>query len=387
MKIAIIGNGFTGATLPLAKHLHENGHEVRCFYIVKVGSSCIESLDFEKKIGLSFKPQLLNKTNRIYNYLDKETDIHLLSVFRRRPQIEKFLIGNIIAKVNEKIISKQIRQILSFQMDYAIVIVHTDLEAQICESLQLKGIPFCVVFHEVLTSHSGKAVIKPLVIDVLKYASPIIIHSQKTKSDLLKYCPISIDKNKLHLFHFGPFESYTSYGKGKSMNIGKDYFLYLGYIFPHKGLKYLYEAVCSYKEVQTFRYVVAGCGKDPVLEKMKKDSHFIVINRYIENCELVNLIHNCKSIVCPYISGSQSGLVQTGMCFNKPIVATKVAAFEEIIKEGENGFLAEPANVNSLANALIKAASCKNPLTTHTSELYDWQTISKQYIDLMNSTM
>ena len=67
MTIALIGNGFTGATFPLASHLHELGQEVDCYYIVKRGVSSIESLDFGGKIPyLASTVSDLPKSNQLY---------------------------------------------------------------------------------------------------------------------------------------------------------------------------------------------------------------------------------------------------------------------------------------------------------------------------------
>ena len=49
MRIAIIGNGFSGATLPLSQHLNELGYNVDCYYLVFEGAEFIESLDFDYK--------------------------------------------------------------------------------------------------------------------------------------------------------------------------------------------------------------------------------------------------------------------------------------------------------------------------------------------------
>lgn len=37
MNIVLIGDGFTGSTLPLAKKWAEGGHKVTCFFYVNVG--------------------------------------------------------------------------------------------------------------------------------------------------------------------------------------------------------------------------------------------------------------------------------------------------------------------------------------------------------------
>ena len=49
MNIVLIGDGFTGSTLPLAKRWADEGHKVTCFFYVNVGKGCLEGFDFSPK--------------------------------------------------------------------------------------------------------------------------------------------------------------------------------------------------------------------------------------------------------------------------------------------------------------------------------------------------
>lgn len=382
MKIAIIGNGFTGATLPLAHHLSLAGHSVDCYYIAKVGSRCIESLDFDMPVRLGVAEDVVTLRNEIYNYLDKRVNISMVGVMKRKLRLEKLLVGKVNPMINFFVVKSFAAKLISRDYDFINVIVHTELELQICRALKKAGVRFCITFHEVLRSHSARPELKREVVEALELNVPIVIHSEKTRNDILKLSNSSV-KDMIHLIHFGQFESYLSYGMGQDVNQGEGYLLYLGYIFPHKGLPYLYDAIQRLGR-NDVKIVVAGNGKDPILNAMREDSRFAVINRFIENAELVSLIRNSRAIVCPYVSGSQSGLVQTAMVFNKPVVATRVAAFAEIIRDGENGYLANPADAQSLADALQRCCDlgmevCQN---RSTSESLDWDVITSEYINL-----
>ena len=118
---------------------------------------------------------------------------------------------------------------------------------------------------------------------------------------------------------------------------------------------------------------------------MKNDNRFTVINRFIDNSELVHLMKYCKGIVCPYIGASQSGLVQTAMVFKKPVVATRVGAFREIIKENINGHLAEPANSTQLANCIERLYCNDIPYDFSLPDFLLWDTISEQYLSLFQN--
>ena len=150
-------------------------------------------------------------------------------------------------------------------------------------------------------------------------------------------------------------------------------------------MKYLYEASLRLSHINDLKIVVAGGGYDPILEEMNKDNRFTVINRFIDNAELVYLMKNCKGIVCPYIGASQSGLVQTAMVFDKPVIATRVGAFSEIIKDNINGHLAAPANAVELANS-IERLYCNNYTYDFSlPNFLKWDTISQQYLNLFKT--
>ena len=93
-----------------------------------------------------------------------------------------------------------------------------------------------------------------------------------------------------------------------------------------------------------------------------------------------------KGIVCPYIGASQSGLVQTAMVFGKPVVATRVGAFPEIIKEGVNGHLANPSDAKDLARSIHCLFNNNSPYDFSLPSHLDWDTIALQYLELFHSS-
>lgn len=385
MKIAVIAFGFTGATLPLVNHLHKLDQDVDCYYIVKRGVASIESLDFGDKISyLAGSVCDLPKSNQLYQYLSPTIDVRLVPVFNRKRRLERLGVGKVFPFLNRKIIQKFCHFLYQKKYDLVNLVVHSPIELQIATFLKENSIKFCVTFHEVLNDLIDAQELKPQVKMVLKYDVPILVHSQKTKDDLIRLSmDNSLDK-RIHLIHFGPFESYKQYGEGNNPVHLNDYLLFLGRITQYKGLKFLYEAVNMLDDIPNIKVVVAGSGNDEVLRQMKIDERFVVLNRFIENNELVGLIRGSHAVICPYIAASQSGLVQTAMPFGKPVVATKVGAFTEIIKDGENGYLAEPADSSSLANAIRKIykENINNYYEVCLQDAYDWKHIATEYIQL-----
>ena len=300
MKIAIISNGFSGATLPLAQHLYDESNNVDNYYIVTMGASCIESIDFSHSIPYKSDPIILPQSNRLYKYLSPQIKVTLLPTFRKMIRLEKMGVGKILPLINRYLIRQYLKKIEFNKYDVVNVVVHTELEVIVCKELKKMNIPFVISYHEVLKQLTGNMELKQEVLQTINCA-PIIVHSDNTRHELCQHSNISPDN--VHVIHFGAFESYKSYDDTiSSKEQESDYFLYLGYIKPYKGLKCLYNA--SKYLSQSIRFIIAGGGYDESLDKFKQNSNFKIINRFLSNEEVASLIKNCKAVVLPYISAS-----------------------------------------------------------------------------------
>ena len=384
MKIAIISHGYSGATLPLARHLAEQGHNVDCYYLCWHGATQMESMDYGRKMSALTMEYVIPNKNTLYNYLSERVTVRIVPFFNPASRSKK--VVNMMKQGINKLHLKMIAQNISARhYDYVNVILYTRFDLSILKHLVHINVSCCVSYHEVLTDLTCKSALLPVVSEANRLGTPIVVHSQETKETLLNHA--SIDERRIPLIHFGLFESFLQYGEGRTVTgIGRDYLLFLGFIKPYKGLKYLYEASKHLSSINNIKIVVAGGGYDPALEQMKKDTRFIVINRFIDNAELVYLMKRSKGIVCPYIGASQSGLVQTAMVFGKPVVATRVGAFPEIIKEGVNGHLANPSDAKDLARSIHCLFNNNSPYDFSLPSHLDWDTIALQYLELFHSS-
>lgn len=74
--------------------------------------------------------------------------------------------------------------------------------------------------------------------------------------------------------------------------------------------------------------------------------------RYIPNEEVSELMHLATVVAFPYLSATQSGPLMVAHAFGRPVVATSVGNFPEVVKDGCTGLLAPPASPPALAEAL-----------------------------------
>lgn len=136
--------------------------------------------------------------------------------------------------------------------------------------------------------------------------------------------------------------------------------LFFGQIKKVKGVGLLLEAFAKIREYYPdLLLVIAGSvWKDDfsqyqeIIDRNEMNEAVKTDIRYIPDEEIKYYYSAADFCVLPYLDVYQSGVVQLTYAYKKPVVATEIGAFKEVILEGESGFMCEPNNVESLSSAL-----------------------------------
>ncbi|WAC13225.1 glycosyltransferase family 4 protein [Dyadobacter pollutisoli] len=129
--------------------------------------------------------------------------------------------------------------------------------------------------------------------------------------------------------------------------------LFFGRVSPYKGIDILLEAFSSIGSPVNAELIIAGNGKFWFdITKYSSTPRITILNRYVPNDELVQLLSQASVVVCPYKDATQSGVVMSAYALNKPVIGTKVGAIPEMIQDEHTGILIPPNDVDELANAL-----------------------------------
>lgn len=387
MKIALIAYGFTGSTLPLVKRLLTNGHSVSCFYLVNPGSNSLEALDFDTKY---FFPGIYKlESSALDQYLNSKTcRASICVLIRKRKKFGSSFINSIIDQIDRETVKRLCDKVKNGHFDMINIVGHMYPMDIIGELLLEEKIVYSL--HEIFMEHgSNNWELTTVTSFALKNKVPIIVHSMNSFCELKR---ISKDMHdiSIRLIHFGEFETYLLPFNFNNTEVKlHSYLLFFGSIQAYKGLSILYDAITILKNKGplSFKIVVAGRGSDPILGKMRESTDYILINRYLGNGELVSLIKDCRAVVCPYLSASQSGIPQTAFVFRKPVIAFNVGAFSEIIESEKSGLLVDVINAKCLAVAIEKMM-CNDSFyegllpdvkSVYHSDVYDWEYICSQY--------
>lgn len=188
---------------------------------------------------------------------------------------------------------------------------------------------------------------------LIKFSDKVIVHSERHRRYLLAQ---KVPSHKLEVIPLGDFSFYTQYQRSDIKPLESSNILFFGRIVSYKGLDYLIEAGKLIKEhIPNVTITIAGEGEFTRYEKLiGQDNRFIILNRFIPDEEVAELFGKASLVVLPYIAGTQSGIITIAGAFKKPVVATDVGNFSEMVDSGKTGFIVPPENANALAEAIIK---------------------------------
>ena len=133
--------------------------------------------------------------------------------------------------------------------------------------------------------------------------------------------------------------------------------LFFGRAHPQKGLEYLVKAqpIISQRIPQA-RILISAHGED--LERCRQmiqdQSKFEIYEGVVPGDRMAEIFQKAAVVALPYLTASTSGVLVTAYSFAKPVVASSVGCLAEYVNDGETGFLVPSADVEKLADAIVK---------------------------------
>lgn len=196
---------------------------------------------------------------------------------------------------------------------------------------------------------------------VLRKGHYFLVHSSEDLHNLKDILPEADVKKVFHpSYNVFNYKKTTKELARQSLDIDGRVLLFFGFVRPYKGLKYLIEALPLIR--QRFDVTVLIVGefwekKDPYLQRINDlgiQNWIKIYDTYIPNEEVHTYFIACDVVILPYISGTGSGIVQMSFGFNKPVIGTRVGSLPDVVQDGMTGFLVEPEDAETLAEAVIR---------------------------------
>ncbi len=287
----------------------------------------------------------------------------------------------------------------------------------LARKLQKAGITVCFDLHFVVQKENSK-LDRLVTRRCLKFSDAYITHSLKTYEELKellpgrKYSLLQPDETfgalkepeekgeipVLKLYHpvydmFQKDESFDVEAFKSSLGLKKHVFLFFGFIRKYKGLHNVIEAFrlvskqrddvsllivgeLFWKTLDPAKFstrvksALFGLAKKLLLNKQDDEQNYrplelidkynlyeqvAAITEFVPNEDVNKYFQASDSITLFYSAATPSGVESMSYNFGLPILASRVGHFKETVRDGYNGYLAEPENPESMARVMIRS--------------------------------
>jgi glycosyltransferase involved in cell wall biosynthesis len=191
-----------------------------------------------------------------------------------------------------------------------------------------------------------------------------IVHSEEDKRHLLALKSHAIVRRSFHPTYsiFGEFRSYQKREARHELGLcsSKKVLLFFGLVRAYKGLKYLIEAMSIVGKSLDCVLLVVGefyDAKEEYLTQITRlglENHVVIRDEYVKNEAVALYFSSADVVVLPYVTATQSGIVQIAFGLGKPVITTNVGGLPEAVKDGETGFVVDPESPGKLADAILR---------------------------------
>ena len=222
------------------------------------------------------------------------------------------------------------------------------------------GARSCFICHNAIP-HERSALDRLLLWYAFSGADAFIAHSQQDADDLRSFRPNATVHQNPHPTYviFAPENSPSTEEAKRERGLeGKRVLLFFGFVREYKGLNYLLDAMEQLGPDEDYHLVIVGeFYDDPenyraALQRLNARGQLTLVDRYVPNEEVPAYFLASDLVMVPYISATQSGVIQIAYGFLKPVVATRVGGIPEVVTDGTTGYLVPPGDAEALASAV-----------------------------------
>lgn len=123
--------------------------------------------------------------------------------------------------------------------------------------------------------------------------------------------------------------------------VNSKFILFFGRIDKYKGLDRAIKAINAFHSNEII-LVVAGKGDVSFLgDLLINKDNIILINRYIDDGEMIYLFRNSSGVILPYIEATQSGILPIAYYYGKPVICSDIPGLSQFVIHGQTGFVAK----------------------------------------------
>lgn len=228
---------------------------------------------------------------------------------------------------------------------------------------RLKHTKILFVCHNVLP-HERFPLDKLLTKITLRQGNCYIVQSKQDEQDLKQIIRNPIYERAVHpTYEAYKFTGMTQQEARRELIIEREekVILFFGLIRKYKGLQYLLKAMPRVqKEVEHVRLLVVGEMREEqnqymnLIKELEIEDVVDLRMEYVPDCDVEKYFMASDVVVLPYVSATQSGIVQVAYGFEKPVIVTNVGGLPEVVSNNRTGYVVKSENVEQLADAVIR---------------------------------
>ncbi len=226
-------------------------------------------------------------------------------------------------------------------------------------------IPIAYVCHNVVPHDGGGILDRRFALTVLRQGDSFIVHSDQDRYRLLALLPhAKVVKTYLPTYaevaHQQITTSTADLHQKFSLPVHCPILLFFGFVRPYKGLEYLIHAMPLVRQHLDVHLLVVGeFWTNPYFyeryaREFGVEKAITFINQYIPDEDLKSFFDLADVVVLPYVSATQSAVIQLAFGFGKPVITTRVGGLPEVVQDGVNGLIVPPQDEHALAEAVIR---------------------------------
>jgi len=219
---------------------------------------------------------------------------------------------------------------------------------------RIQNIPYVLHLHgaEYMTFWSREdGFLHQRIRSMFRNASRIAVLGQTWRNFVVRKVP-EVDGRVLIVPNAAPSPTLAWVGGGDKVHI-----LFLGRVESRKGIAELCDAFASMRDVPGWRATIAGDGNIEELDRRLTTlniSEKVTVMGWQGPEEVARLLSQADVLTLPSHAENLPMSVIEAMAAGLAVVATPVGAVEDIVADGETGFLVSPGNVPALRDALIR---------------------------------
>jgi glycosyltransferase involved in cell wall biosynthesis len=221
------------------------------------------------------------------------------------------------------------------------------------------------ICHNVLPHEGGGRLRQWIARVVLQHGDVLVVHSEQDRQMAQRLLPRADVRRTAHPTYdvFDRLQSTTDRDTLRQ-RLGlehKHVLLFFGFVRPYKGLAYLLDALpCVLQGIPNAHLLVVGefwGSKQPYMDQIARtgmQQHVTIVDRYVPNEEVGPYFAAADVAVLPYVSATQSGVVQLAFGFGVPVITTRVGGLHEAVAHERTGLLVPPQDAHALAAAITR---------------------------------